>query len=74
MTTSKTDISALVEEKLLAGWRLRWYTIIFEADTRAGRRFDQLLIFIILRSVGVIIADSVSVVHLRHGQALTVWE
>lgn len=74
MTTSKTDIPALAEEKPLAGWRLRWYTIIFEADTRAGRRFDQLLIFIILLSVGVVIADSVQVVHLRHGQALSVLE
>ncbi|HEX5287039.1 MAG TPA: ion transporter, partial [Polaromonas sp.] len=34
--------------KPLAGWRLRWYTIIFEADTRAGRLFDQVLIVVIL--------------------------
>jgi voltage-gated potassium channel len=25
------------------GWRLRLYTIIFEADTRAGRAFDLTL-------------------------------
>jgi len=30
--------------KPLSGWRLRLYTIIFEADTRAGRLFDQWLI------------------------------
>jgi len=29
--------------KPLAGWRLRLYTVIFEADTRAGRLFDQWL-------------------------------
>ena len=27
--------------KPLSGWRLRLYTIIFEADTRAGQLFDQ---------------------------------
>ena len=29
-----------------AGWRLRLYTVIFEADTRAGRLFDKWLIAI----------------------------
>lgn len=42
----------------LQGWRLRLYTIIFEADTQAGRRFDQWLIYIILASVAMVIADS----------------
>ena len=45
--------------KPLAGWRLRLYTIIFEADTRAGRLFDQWLIAVILTSVAVVVADSV---------------
>jgi voltage-gated potassium channel len=45
--------------KPLAGWRLRLYTIIFEADTRAGRLFDQWLIAVILVSVAVVVADSV---------------
>ena len=35
-------------------WRLRAYTIIFEADTRAGRLFDVLLIATILASVAVV--------------------
>lgn len=43
----------------LTGWRLKWYTIIFEADTVAGRRFDLLLIWLILLSVGVVMIDSV---------------
>ncbi|PKO62263.1 MAG: hypothetical protein CVU24_04945 [Betaproteobacteria bacterium HGW-Betaproteobacteria-18] len=30
--------------KPLTGWRLQIYTVIFEADTRAGRWFDQALI------------------------------
>ena len=43
----------------LQGWRLRLYTIIFEADTRAGRQFDQWLIYLILTSVAVVVIDSV---------------
>lgn len=43
----------------LGGWRLKWYTVIFEADTTAGRRFDMLLIWLILLSVGVVMIDSV---------------
>ncbi len=45
--------------KPLAGWRLRLYTVIFEADTRAGRLFDQCLIVAILVSVVAVIVDSV---------------
>jgi voltage-gated potassium channel len=56
------------------GWRLRLYTVIFEADTRAGRSFDICLILMIVASVLVVMADSVAVVHARHGQLLTVLE
>ncbi len=48
--------------KPLSGWRLQLYTIIFEADTRAGRWFDQALIAVILASVAVVMADSVQTV------------
>ncbi len=51
----------------MAGWRLRLYTIIFEADTVAGRRFDVLLILAILVSVGVVMADSVQHLNARYG-------
>jgi voltage-gated potassium channel len=40
------------------GWRLALYTVIFESDTRAGRRFDQWLIAVILASVLVVVLDS----------------
>jgi voltage-gated potassium channel len=49
-----------------AGWRLRLYSIIFEADTVAGRRFDLLLIAAILSSVAVVILESVQVLAARH--------
>jgi voltage-gated potassium channel len=48
------------------GWRLRLYTIIFEADTRAGRLFDLVLLAAILASVAVVILDSVKSVARDH--------
>ncbi|MDD5029220.1 MAG: ion transporter [Rhodoferax sp.] len=60
--------------KPLTGWRLRLYTVIFEADTRAGRWFDQALIAIILASVAVVMADSVHDVRLHFHWQLTLAE
>jgi len=42
-----------------APWRVRLHEIIFEADDRAGKLFDVVLIVAILASVVVIILDSV---------------
>ena len=52
--------------KPLTGWRLRLYTIIFEADTRAGRLFDQWLIVVILASVAAVVLDSVQTLGTRY--------
>ena len=52
------------------GLRARLYTIIFEADTRAGRLFDLSLIFAIVASVLVVVLDSVQAVSSRHGDVL----
>jgi voltage-gated potassium channel len=60
--------------KPLSGWRLRLYTVIFEADTKAGRRFDQWLIVAILTSVAVVLADSVHALNVRYGTAFHVLE
>jgi voltage-gated potassium channel len=60
--------------KPLTGWRLRLYTIIFEADTRAGRLFDQVLIAVILVSVAVVVADSVDHINARFHEGLTLAE
>ena len=56
------------------GWRLRLYTIIFEADTRAGRTFDFTLIALILASVAVVVLDSVASISARHGRLFNVLE
>lgn len=53
--------------KPLSGWRLKAYTIIFEAETPAGRRFDLALLIMILLSVMVVFADSVQELHEQHG-------
>jgi voltage-gated potassium channel len=52
------------------GWRLRVYTIIFEADTRAGRAFDVSLIGLILLSVFAVMLESISGVRVRYGAEL----
>ncbi len=57
-----------------AGWRRRLYVIIFEADTRAGKLFDVLLIIAILASVLVVMVDSVEAVRARHGLLLRILE
>ena len=61
-------------DKPLDGWRLKLYTIIFEADTRLGRLFDQTLIAMILVSVGVVILDSVGSIQQRWGGLFDVLE
>jgi voltage-gated potassium channel len=57
-----------------AGWRLRLYTIIFEADTVAGRRFDIWLIVAIVASILVVMVDSVHTVGNRYDSAINALE
>ncbi|MGL6110061.1 MAG: ion transporter [Rubrivivax sp.] len=74
MPPSPVDTDPRALGRPLAGWRLRLYTIIFEADTRAGRAFDLILIGFILASVAVVVLDSVASVHQQHGGWLKVLE
>jgi voltage-gated potassium channel len=60
--------------KPLSGWRLRLYTVVFEADTRAGRLFDEILLVAIILSVAVVMLDSVETVRLRGGGVFDVLE
>lgn len=41
-------------------------TIIFEAETKAGRRFDIALLWLIIGSTLLVILDSVDIIHLRY--------
>jgi voltage-gated potassium channel len=60
--------------KPLKGWRLKLYTVIFEADTRAGRLFDQWLIAVILASIALVVVTSVYWVDAQHPMTLKVLE
>ncbi|MCA6218582.1 ion transporter [Ideonella sp. B7] len=73
-TPSRTDELLTPLGRPQAGWRLRLYTIIFEADTRAGRLFDLGLIGLILLSIGVVMADSMASLRSEHGVLLSVLE
>ncbi len=58
----------------LSGWRARCYTIIFEADTRAGKAFDVALVIAVLLSVALVIAESVADWRLHFDHAFDVAE
>jgi len=46
-------------------WREKMHEIIFEADTPAGKLFDEVLIVCIIASVLVIMLDSVDSLNQR---------
>ncbi|MCX2863029.1 ion transporter [Paucibacter sp. PLA-PC-4] len=58
----------------LSGWRLKVYTVIFEADTRAGRAFDMALIALVLASIAVVMLESVAPIKARWGGLFRVLE
>ncbi|WP_407315905.1 ion transporter [Pseudomonas sp. nanlin1] len=56
----------------MQSWRERLYVIIFQSDTDAGRRFDKMLLLIIMASLLVVIIDSVESIH-RDYAGLFAW-
>jgi voltage-gated potassium channel len=52
------------------GWRYRVHEVIFEADTRAGKAFDVMLLAAILLSVLAVSLETVEAVRERIGGAL----
>ncbi len=58
----------------LSGWRLKLYVVIFEADTAGGKAFDVALIFVILASVAVVMAESIEDVRVGYGNLLAIAE
>jgi len=51
-------------------WRERWYEVIFEADTPAGKAFDVVLLVAIFLSVLAVVLESVESIGTRHGDLL----
>ena len=53
-----------------SSWRERLFVIVFQSDTTAGRRFDKILLLIILASLVTVILDSIDEVHRNYGHVL----
>jgi len=71
---SQRNLNARIRQRLgqpESGWRQRWYTIIFEADTRPGRLFDVVLLVAIVASVAVVMLDSIQAIHAQLGTLFT---
>jgi voltage-gated potassium channel len=62
------------DEIKLKNWQIKLHTIIFEAETKAGKRFDVLLLIAILFSIGIVMAESVKSLDLKYGDAFNVLE
>jgi voltage-gated potassium channel len=56
------------------GWRERLRIIVFQSDTTPGRRFDKILLLVILCSLVVAIIDSIEAVHRNYGDLLAYLE
>ena len=57
-----------------AGWRRRLHEVIFEAETRAGRLFDIVLLWTIFLSVAVVMVESVPRYRAEYGEVLSALE
>ncbi len=51
-------------------WRQRLYVMIFQSDTTAGRRFDGILLLIILASLVIVMLDSIDQIHQNYADVL----
>lgn len=56
------------------GLRDRLYQVVFESDTPAGRRFDIVLLWVILGSVAVVVLESVPGIGARYQRPLWLLE
>ena len=70
MKRQASERVAATEAPSSTGRRARLHEIIFEANTRAGRIFDLVLIWLILLSVATVILESVRSVRVRYGDLL----
>ncbi len=62
------------QKLILPSWREKIHEIIFEADTRAGKNFDVVLIVMIFASVAAVMLDSVESISARYRWQLFVAE
>jgi voltage-gated potassium channel len=57
-----------------ARWQHRWYEVIFEADTPAGKLFDVLLLAVISLSILIVMLESVGDLKQQYGTTFLVLE
>jgi len=74
MRTPSQGLEPSPPEAARAPWRHRLHTIIFEADTPAGRTFDIALILAITTSVFLVVLESVTTRRAPLGRAIFVAE
>jgi voltage-gated potassium channel len=55
-------------------WKTKLHEVIFEADTRAGKLFDIVLLILILGSVAIVMLESVNSIRREHEQILNIIE
>ena len=55
-------------------WRERWYEVIFEADTKAGKAFDVALLIAIFLSVLTVVLETVPAIKEHQGSLLVAAE
>jgi len=55
-----------IEKRMMAHWKIKLHEVIFEADTKAGKTFDVMLIISIVLSILVIMIDSVKELNLEY--------
>ncbi len=58
----------------LKPWQIRLHRIIYEADTPAGKRFDVILLVLIMASILVVMLESVAHIDEKYGDILHVAE
>jgi voltage-gated potassium channel len=56
------------------GFRKKLHTIVYEADTRAGKLYDIILLFVILISIVAVMLESVASIKIVYGRQLAVLE
>jgi voltage-gated potassium channel len=74
MRTTSKGLEPSPPEAARAPWRHRLHTIIFEADTPAGRTFDIALILAIVTSIVLVVVETVTERRTPLGRALFIAE
>jgi len=75
-TPSQTEYSPEAESfgRPRSGWRRKFFIVIFESNTPAGKTFDVVLLLLIIASVAVVLLDSLQGASQRYAKMFDVLE